>query len=281
MGLLDRRTELLTPAIESSERAVAAARADWASHLGVTEDALLAMLAHLRFRTGRPYAAELERAASLMWGHGLATGPNALDSALAFIREWVQDRWRTVGVAELRDRVRERIGRGGDPGALLVIEAIDDDPHPEDATERLRWVDRYEGADANLRRQLSDPRDWEHVIGPELEAAAQRMRAAAHRRILVRGALRLPVWFAAGAALRHVRGFDVAGLQHGAIWSSDAATGTELRPDATLEHVDAGPDIAIAIGVAADPTLAVTRFIRDQALPVGGIGTLWASRRDS
>lgn len=274
MRLVDRRSELVVPAISAGGSALAAARAAWASHLGVDEDAMLAMLAHLRFRTGRPYSAEIERADSLMWGHGLATGPTAIDSALAFVREWVQERWRTLSVDELRDRVHQRIGRGGDPGAVLVIEAIDDDAHPEDATERLRWVERYEGDDANLRRQLSDPGDWENVVGPELVAVAQRLRAAGHHRVLVRGALRLPAWFAAGAALRHVQGFDVAALQHGAIWSSDTASGAPLRPEATVNPVDGGSDLAIAIGAATDPTLAVTRFVSQQALPVGGVGIL-------
>lgn len=153
MRLLDRRTELLVPAIASAVGGdVAKTRAVWASHLGIDENALLEMLTHLRFRTGRPYNAELERADSLMWGHGLRTGRVAVDSAIAFVREWVQERWRTFSVDDLRRRVDERIGLGGDPSALLVVEAIDDDLHPEDATERLRWVELYEGDDPNRRR---------------------------------------------------------------------------------------------------------------------------------
>jgi len=132
MRLLDRRTELLVPAIASASvgEDVAKTRAAWASHLEIEDNALLDMLAHLRFRTGRPFNAELERGDSLMWGLGLRTGRNAVDSAIAFVREWVQERWRTLSCDDLRDRVDDRIGRGADPGALLVIEAIDDDLHP-------------------------------------------------------------------------------------------------------------------------------------------------------
>jgi hypothetical protein len=276
MRALDRRTELLVPAVASAsaEADVAKTRAAWALHLEIDEDALLDMLAHLRFRTGRPFNAELERADSLMWGHGLRTGRHAIDSAIAFVREWVQERWRTFSVDELRGRVDERIGRGGDPAALLVVEAIDNDPHPEDGTERLRWVDLYEGGDPNGRRQLRDPQDWERTIGPDLEAAADRLRAAGYRRVLVRGALRLPAWFAAGAAVRHVRGFDVAAVQHGSVWSSESGTGTPVRPEMAVEAPGQGDDLAIALGVATDPTLAVRRFIEESSLPVGHIGIL-------
>jgi hypothetical protein len=233
------------------------------------------MLAHLRFRTGRPFSAELERADSMMWGHGLRTGRSAVDSAIAFVREWVQERWRTLSVDQLRGRVDDRIGRGTDPGALLVIEAIDDDLHPEDATERLRWVELYEGDDPNRRRQLRDSRAWDGVVGPDLEAVAEALQGAGHRRVLVRGALRLPIWFAAGAALRHVRGFDVAALHHGSIWSSESATGAPLRPEVAVEVMDRGNHLAIALGVATDPTAAVGRFLGEETgLPVGQVAHL-------
>ena len=274
MKLLDRRTELLVPAVMSSDPGIIHARASWASHLETDEDALLSMLAHLRFRTGRPYRSEAERADALMWGHGLATGQNAIDSALAFVRDWVQERWRNLSVEKLRDRIHQRMERAGDPGALMVIEAIDDDLHPEDATERLRWIERYEGDDPNLRRSLRDPQDWGAVIGPELAAAGQRLRAAGHHRVLVRGAMRLPVWFAAGATLRHVQGFTVAGFQQGSIWSSDDATGTPTQAEVVIDRIGEGGDIAVAIGVAADPAPAVARFVREHALPVSTIAVL-------
>jgi hypothetical protein len=136
-------------------------------------------------------------------------------------------------------------------------------------------VDLYEGDDPNRRRQLRDPRDWEGVIGPDLEATAEAFGAAGDRRVLVRGALRLAVWFAAGAALRHVRGFNVAALQHGSIWSSETATGTPLQPEVAVEAVDRGNHLAIALGVATDPTSAVHRFIGEETgLPVGQVAHL-------
>jgi hypothetical protein len=123
MKLLDRRTELLVPAVVSSDPGITHARASWASHLETDEDALLSMLAHLRFRTGRPYRSEVERADALMWGHGLATGQNAIDSALC---------------------VRSRLG----PGAVAQPQrrgAARQDPSADGASERSRGADGNRG----------------------------------------------------------------------------------------------------------------------------------------
>jgi len=276
LSRIDRRTECLIPAIlvAGLPAAVSTARAQWADHLGVDEDALIALLTDLRIRTGRPYNAEEERAATLMWGHGLRAGPRALAVGIAMVREWVQERQRRRSIDQLRDLIAARCETADEPGAVLIVEAIDDDPHPEDATEHLRFVERYAGDDANSRRELLDASDWQHVIAPGIEQAANRLRTSGHRRVVVRGALRLPMWFAVGAALRHVHGFDVAALQHGTLWSSQDATG----PFPTLNHnvtdIGAGTDLAVAAGVAVDPTSAAARYINEANLSVRRLVTL-------
>lgn len=267
---LDRRTECLVPAILADSLPVAAreARQEWATHLDMDEDALVTFLTDLRLRTGRPLNAELERAETLMWGHGLTTGRHAVSAAIAFVRDWVQQRHRRLSLDELDAGVAGCTEPAGERGAVLVVEAIGDDPHPEDASEHLRWVERYVGDDPNSRRELADHTDWERIIGPQIEAAGERLRAAGHRRVIVRGALRLPAWFAVGAALRHVHGFDVAALQHGEIWSSDTAT-TAVSPKPISVDVGAGEDLVLAVGITTDATQAVQRFIGTANLPVG------------
>lgn len=269
MQSLDRQTNLLTPAIEFDSRAeTARGRALWASHLGIDEAELIAMLAHLQFITGRPHVAEQERATNLMWGHGLVCDQPSLENGIAFVREWVQERRRTMSIEQLRAEVATRIKRAEEPGALLVIDAIDHDPRGGDSTELLDWVDLYEGPDANSRRQLRNPADWESTIHPELLTAAERLRAAGTKRVIVRGAMRLPLWFATGSALRDVRGFKIAAVQRGEIWASDSGTGAALPPATSLHQIDQGPDLAVAIGIATDPSAGVIRYINDQQLPV-------------
>lgn len=271
MRCLDRHSELLVP--EMAGLRAGAARDAWARHLGVDEDALLDFLADLRFMTGRPFAAEAERADSLMWALGLATGQSALDSALGFVRDWVQRRERTLSIEKLREEVFERVGQAADRGALLIIEGVDDDDHPEDADVLVRYVERYAEDDPNLRRRLADPSDWQ-LVAQQLEETAVELRARGRHRVMVRGALRLPVWFAAGAALRHVRGFTVAALQHGSIWASDTAGATAGMVGSTVSAPGLGSELAVAVGVATDPGLGVGPFVERSGLPVGRIAVI-------
>ena len=273
MKCLDRRTQLLVPEIES--RAARVTRESWAGHLNVSEEDLLTFLLDLRFMTGRPLAAEIERADELMWAHGFNIGQQAIDSALAFVRDWVQERGdRTLDVATLRDRAFERVGRENDPGALLVIEGIADDLLAEDADAHVRLVECYSGDDPNLRREFANHDDWHTVVAPALERAATDLLAGESRRVLVRGAMRLPVWFAAGAALRHVRGFSVTAVQQGEYWSSDDAVGSDGLVVTEVAPLEFGVDLALAIGIAVDPTDEVMAFITGQRLPIGRLAVV-------
>lgn len=271
MRLLDRRSNLLVPDIERPT--ADAARQAWAAHLAIDETELVAFLSRLEFLTGRNGQLELERASTLMWAHGLNDDQAAFDRAMAFLREWVMERDREVGVEDLRRQLTDRIGMRSDPSAIVVIEAIDDDPHPEDADLHIRFVDRYDGDIADRRRQLLDPTEWTQ-IGAELEEAGQRLRDQGHRRVLVRGAMRLPVWFGAGAAFRHVHGFEVAAEQGGLLWSSDDLQDTGHRLNTDVTNVGGGDELAVAVGLAADLGPAVARYLDDSAIPVGRLAVM-------
>lgn len=271
MRLLDRRSNLLVPDIERP--AADAGRRAWADHLEIDETELVAFLSRLAFLTGRNGQLELERASTLMWAHGLNDDQAAFDRALAFLREWVMERDREFGVEDLRQQITDRIGMRSDPSAIVVIEAIDDDPHPEDADLHIRFVDRYDGNIADRRRQLLDPTEWTQ-IGTELEEAGQRLRDHGHRRVLVRGAMRLPVWFGAGAAFRHVHGYEVAAEQGGLLWASDDLQDTEHGLSTDVATVGGGDELAVAVGIAADPGQAVARYLAESAIPTGRLAVM-------
>lgn len=267
MNRLDRVTELLVPDIQ--HRRAAEGRALWAEHLEIPEDELVEFLGSLRFETGRSIRSQQQRASTLMSAMGLNSDQGAIDSAVGLIRDWVLRRERTLAPDELRDWARQRVGQQTAPGAVVVVEAIDRDPHPGDADERISFVDAYLGDEPFERRQLRDPGQWP-LIGAEIEDAAQRLRSAGTRRVVVRGAMRLPVWFAVGAAFRDVRGFETAGLQKDTIWSSEDLTipGAVQTETTTLGD---GPDAAVAVGIAADPTSEVSDYITAAGLPIGSL----------
>ena len=272
MRLLDRRTSLLVPDIERP--AARAGREAWAEHLQIDETELVAFLGGLQFFTARHGQLELERAATLMWGHGFNDDQATFDGAMAMMREWVMEREREMSLDELRQRVTDRIGQRSEPAVLVVIEAIDDDPHPEDADLLLRFVDRYDGdVIADRRRQLLDPTEWHHVSS-ELEDAGRRLRDLGQRRVIVRGAMRLPVWFGAGAAFRHVHGFEVAGEQAGSLWASDDLPDAEHRWEIEVSSVGRGNELAVAVGLAADLGPAVARYLDESGVPVSRLAVL-------
>ena len=265
MSRLDRMTELLVPDI--GHRDAAEGRSQWARHLGVTETELLEFLGSLRFETGRSVRSQEDRAATLMWALGLNSDRRGIDSAVGLVRDWVLRRNRRLAADELWDWARQRIGQRTERGAVVVVQAIDYDPHPDDADESISFVDDYSGEDPFGRRQLRDPSQWSR-IGAEIDQAAARLRGAGVRRVVIRGAMRLPTWFAAGAAFRHVRGFEAAGIQSGQVWSSEDL-GETVEVDIKTSHLGGGPDGAVALGVAADPTNAVREYIAAAELPVG------------
>lgn len=271
MRCLDRHSECLVPDIGRPE--ARAVREAWAYHLQIDPDELITFLGDLRLMTGRPFSAEVERCETLLWALGMNTGQTARDSAIGFVRDWVQKRERTIDVGALRDAAYDRVGRYADPGALFVVEGIDDDTHPEDADVLVRFVENYVGDDPNLRRAFHNPQDWD-AVAQQIEAAAQDLRNRDIHRVIVRGAMRLPTWFLVGAALRHVRGFTVAALQHGDIWASDVAGSSAGLIETRLTERTGGTDLAVAVGIAADPTIGVERFVEEQGINVGRVAVV-------
>lgn len=270
MSRIDRTTELLVPDIRHNR--AAASRAQWAQHLGITEDELFRFLENLRFETGRPVRAEEQRAMSLMWAMGLNYDRQAIDAAIGLVRDWVQRRERELRPDTLHNYARERIGQRTGSGSVIIIDAIDYDSHPEDADEYVCFVDDYLGDDPSERRQLRDPARWNR-IGDEIKQAAQRLRNLGVRRVIVRGAMRLPVWFAVGAAFRHVRGFEVAGVQNDMIWSSEDLRQI-TRVQANTTHIEDSPEAVVVIGIAADAVTAVHNYITTAEISIGSITTI-------
>lgn len=249
LKMIDRRTGLVVPAIRAAS--VQEQRAEWARHLDVSEDELVTFLEDLRFVTGRSMAAEREIAELQLQALGLVSGGGTIDSGLAFVREWVQERERTMEVAALGPLIEGRIGRAALPSILLVVEGIDADPATAQADVGLRFVELYDGDDPFSRRTLHDHADWQGEVWTELQRAAEHLRQAGGTRVVVSGRMRLPMWFGAGCALRDVLGFEVSSVQRGQRWASDEL-GNSLPLDAKLRTVGDEHGLAVVLSVAAD-----------------------------
>jgi hypothetical protein len=108
--LLDRKSGLLVPAIAGES--LSSQRHTWSQHIGASADDLVALLHSLRIETGRSFQAEVETATIQLEALGLNNDRGALDSGIMLVREWVQERQRTLHVDELAELLTRRIGRG-------------------------------------------------------------------------------------------------------------------------------------------------------------------------
>lgn len=246
---LDRRTSKLIP--DFADGSLDTPRAVWAEHAGMAEEELLELLDCLTFKTGREMGDERELAQVQLAALGLAADLRAIDSALAWVREWVQERDRTRTVAEMVAGLTERVGRSTDAGGLLVIEGIAMHAAAEEADYRLDFVGLYDGDEPYSRTRLRSDADWQDVFWPQLSDAAAWFRGRGVRDVVVDGSMRLAMWFGTGCALRGVEGFRVSMNQNGEIWSS-AVYGSAPELAVDVVELSDDPRVAVVVSVATD-----------------------------
>ncbi len=247
--ILDRKSSRLVP--DFADKSLDEQRAAWAAHLELDEDEMLEFLGCLHFKTGREMGDERELAQVQLATLGLGSDQRAIDSAMAFVREWVQERERTMTVDEMAQALTDRVGRQADPRGLLVVEAIDDHADRDAADVSLRFVELYDGDDPYARTRLHDEADWQDVVWPQLRDAAATFKGRGIRDIVVDGPMRLAMWFGSGCALRGVEGFQVSMNQNGQIWSSvEYGTSPELVVD--VVDIIEDPRVAVVVSVATD-----------------------------
>jgi hypothetical protein len=108
----------------------------------------------------------------------------------------------------------------------------------------------------------------------DIDRAVSSLTAQGLTDIVVRGAMRQATFFTVGARLAQVTGTTVTYVQHGTPWPSNAPRIPVPAPEALITTVQAGAELAVAVGMAVDPTTAVARFISAAGLPVRTLLTL-------
>lgn len=275
LTLCDGRTDLLLPAARhiAAESDAGRRRTEWANHLGVSDDELLTVLEHLVFRTGRGISAEQERAEALMIGAGLRADQTALRLGTATVAAWVRGGRRSLSLEDISREIDGLDLRMTEPRAVMLVQAIARDPHPDDASIALDWVDMYEGDSAPTRRHPKSRSCWARM-STEIDEAVATLRDSGHRNILIRGAMRQATFFAVGARLAQVTGMTVTYAQSGTLWSSDSLRVDVARLNVTRVSINQGDELAVAVGVAVDPTEAVSRYLTEAGVPVRELLTL-------
>ena len=204
---------------------------------------------------------------------GLDDSDPALQHGLDIVAGWVVDGRRVVTAKDINEAVDERGLRRVDPSAILVVQTIDLDPHADEATVALNWVDLFDGDQPGVRVQPRDPADWARM-DRELTEAAANLEAEGWTSTLVRGAMRQATFFRVGTALPAVRQHTLHYLQGGQLWSTDAPKTPVAPPQVQRTALGLGGDLAVAVGVAVDPTAAVAGYLENETIPVDELVTI-------
>lgn len=265
----DGRTSTLAERLRAAAPGSAAgkARSAWATHLGVAEAELLDLLQTFAIHADQASQLLLQATADRMAAHGLKSGDLDVEQGVVAARSWVTAGRREVDRAALLDEIERRSLRGGPRRATLAVHAIDRDPWGEAATAAVDWVDLYAGDQPAVRRRLQDPAGWMERLWPELLAAERGVRAQGHDRVVVRGYMRLPTWFAVGVAFGDRRGFQVSCVQRGGLWSTET-TPSAMPVQVTAQDLELGDELAVGLSVAQDLSADVLSYVRKEALPV-------------
>lgn len=267
---LSGREDKLVPRLASASPGSASGRARraWADYLGVGEDELLHLLAHLSIRPGRASLAELRAScATAMAAAGLSEREADVDVGVAIIRRLVGEGCRSLGRENLAERVR-RVGlMRGPPEAILLVDALKRSAYADHADARVDWLELFPGDTPQERRQLHEPGDWTRRLKPEIGDAVQSLQTRGLSRVRIDGAFRLSIGFALGEALARTAGFTVAFREY----RSDL-TPTPLAVATLVSEVGAGQDLAVGISVNDDLSDGVLSYIAAAAgLPVGSM----------
>ncbi|MDP2270481.1 MAG: SAVED domain-containing protein [Archangium sp.] len=243
--------------------------ARWASHAGLSQPDLIELLSHLTFKTDQGASnALVEATCDRMRSVGLRARELDASAGVAAVRDWVKTGVRTIDASQLAAEIERRDLKGGVQYSTLLVEAIDHTHWPDGAAAHLDWVNLFEGTEPRARVQLRDPSLWSTKIRPEMVAAARALEAKGASRIVVRGYMRLPLWFLAGAELPDTRGHQVACSQNGAWWSSEtAASAYEVM--CRRMPLDQGGDLAVGLSVTNRVVDDVLTYCKRAALPCG------------
>jgi hypothetical protein len=132
-------------------------------------------------------------------------------------------------------------------------------------------VDRFAGETPFEKRKPKAPATW-HQLQNDIDALAAECRGSS--RIVVTGSLRLATAFAVGASLRMVTNTDVAVVQRGSLWSSDAPYDALVQPILHEVPIGQGDELAVAVAIAADLTDDVAEYLRTADIAVDRLAVL-------
>ncbi len=254
----------------TSHAAAAAGLVRLRDHLGCDDERLLALLRAWELRWSSDLGNETRLAKARMAALGLRDDDDAVRTGRDLVRRLVQQGVRRLDAAGVREAVDGLGLRLRPPAAVLSVSLIDAEPAAADADVRLDLRNAFAGRAGDAARGLA-PSEWALLVAAPIDAAVDSLEAAGDRRVLVRAAARLPVWFYLGSRMRQVRDWTVLAELRGDVYASDdgpsGAPQLAQPPAEGTARAVAGPadhgaaDLHVAVSVTADISGAVEAHV--------------------
>lgn len=253
---LNRRNRLGDHLRRSTKSNITNVREEIAVHLRCTTDEVCIFFDALAIHVGQTEAEWRDKVADISAGAGIKHDDVARFAALGEIREWVKqtrDEKDRTFVEETVERLGLRVEASR---TVVTIQALVEEPVQNDELVFVNWMPLLRGSSADTRRGAVDPADWDGRMSSDLSDIANKLRSQRVDRVLVRGSMRLPGWFATGANLREVAGFNVALRNRGATWVADSM-GTPEPPIGVIADNSTdteGNDVMLTLALSAAST---------------------------
>lgn len=270
--ILDQKTDRIDTAqmLDAGPKsAIGVERDAWAAHIGVTREGLASFLDHVSWRQTGSEIDWRQRSQPVMELAGLRSDEEAVTIGVNIVRNWVTDGLGPRTAEDIRAEVGGKNLLAIEGTLLLVVNGIDREPARTPPNVCLDFVDLYQGSDSFSRKLLRDPADWNATVGPAFDAAARTLESYRVRRVHIAGALRLPMWFAAGRSLPQVKKWTLSMDQVANRWSTDDSPEEVVPRRLGSVEIGKGTDVAFAVALTSDPTADVESFLRESDAAVG------------
>ena len=214
-------------------------------HLNCSESELWGFLNALAIRTGQNEREWLSKIADVAIGAGIRYDEDAVSIGLNWIREWVKTTRDARTSKEITEAVAKIGLRSEVARELIVIQGLQKE-NADEATHVLDWTNRFRGDKASNRRGMIVSDDWTGFLTDALSELRDALVLKRSQRVLVRGSLRLPCWFAVGAALSGSSGFDLAIEYRNAVWAPSLNRITSQKVNIVIdEKLGDGPTLLV------------------------------------
>lgn len=245
------------------------ARSAWAAAAHTDEPTLMDFLSDFHLDVAYDVSRLRYEASLLMTANGLRSSDTAVDQGVGWIEQQVRAGRRRISLDDIKTAVAVMELHAGSPWTTISIATIKHDPLADQAAVGIDWVDRIAGDKDWTRVAPAPPHTWAELAA-DITTVIPRLGDA--RRILVGGHMRQATGFLLGTELRRVLGFEIGIRQGDQLWSSEEAT--QAYPlTITEQTLNAGPDTALIVNVAADAAPVATEWIRQSELPVATVVT--------